>query len=209
VILGVLRDGRTQDIRMTVEARPTQRQLETEQIQQQRPTLGINTINMTEQIAVRMNLTALRNQLASEDDLQIERGGVLVIDLIVDGPAERAGIKGGFVLADINGTPVEIGGDVIVKIDDTVIPNVNALNEFVEKKDIGDIIQVTVIRQGQPLKIPITVGSTTELETAQSGNGSNLPTESPIDSYNDFFGDLYDRCTETFGPFVCNPLFRR
>jgi serine protease Do len=164
---------------------------------------------MTEQIAVRMNLTALRNQLASEDDQQIERGGVLVIDLIADGPAERAGIKGGFVLADINGTPVEIGGDVIVKIDDTVIPNVNALNEFVEKKDIGDIIQVTVIRQGQPLKIPITVGSTTELETAQSGNGSNLPTESPIDSYNDFFGDLYDRCTETFGPFVCNPLFRR
>jgi serine protease Do len=209
VIISVLRDGRTQDIRMTVEARPTQRQLETEQIQQQRPTLGINTINMTEQIAVRMNLTALRNQLASEDDQQIERGGVLVIDLIADGPAERAGIKGGFVLADINGTPVEIGGDVIVKIDDTVIPNVNALNEFVEKKDIGDIIQVTVIRQGQPLKIPITVGSTVELETAQSGNGSNLPTESPIDSYNDFFGDLYDRCTETFGPFVCNPLFRR
>jgi S1-C subfamily serine protease len=130
---------------------------------------------MTEQIAVRMNLTALRNQLASEDDQQIERGGVLVIDLIADGPAERAGIKGGFVLADINGTPVEIGGDVIVKINDTVIPNVNALNEFVEKKDIGDIIQVTVIRQGQPLKIPITVGSTAELETAQSGNGSNLP----------------------------------
>lgn len=36
VILSVVRDGRTQDIRMTVEARPTQRQLETEQIQQQR-----------------------------------------------------------------------------------------------------------------------------------------------------------------------------
>lgn len=100
---------------------------------------------MTEQIAVRMNLTALRNQLASEDDQQIERGGVLVIDLIAEGPAERAGIKGGFVLADINGIPVEIGGDVIVKIDDTVIPNVNALNEFIEKKDIGDIIQVTVM----------------------------------------------------------------
>ena len=209
VILSLLRDGRIQDIRMTVEARPIQRQPETEQVQQQRPTLGINTINMTEQIAVRMNITSSLEQMVSDDDREIDRGGVLVIDLFADGPAERAGIKGGFVLAEINGTQVEIGGDVIVRIDDTMIPNVNALDKFIGNKDIGDIVQVTVIRQGQSLKIPVIVGSTTELETAQSGNASNLLTESVIDSDNDFFGELYDRCTETFGPFVCNPFFRR
>ena len=209
VILSLLRDGRIQDIRMTVEARPIQRQPDTEQIQQQRPTLGINTINMTEQIAERMNITSSLEQIVSKDDRENERGGALVIDLFADGPAEKAGIKGGFVLAEINGTSVEIGGDVIVLIDDTMIPNVNALDKFIEKKDIGDIIQVTVIRQDQSLKIPVIVGSTTEVETAQSGNSSNLPTDSTIDTDNDFFGELYDRCRDTFGPFVCNPFFRR
>jgi serine protease Do len=113
---------------------------------------------MTEQIVVKMNLTMLREQLASEDNQHSERSSVLVIDIYADGPAERAGIRGGFVLADINGTPVEIGGDVIVRIDEIIIPNVNALDEFIEKKDIGDSILVSAIRQGQPLEIPVTVG---------------------------------------------------
>jgi serine protease Do len=211
VILNVLRDGNIQEINMTVAARPTQRLLETEQSQQRHPTLGINTINMTEQIAARINLTGSRQhqEQLSNDDQNGGREGVLVVDVFADGPAERAGIRGGYILADIDGTPVEIGGDVIVRIDDTMIPNVDALDESIKNKNIGDTIQVIVVRNAQPLKIPVIVGSTSELGTLQPGNGSNFPTQPPIDRQDDFFSDLYDRCTETFGPFVCNPLFRR
>lgn len=208
VILSVLRDGKTQEIGMTVAARPTQRQPETGQDQQQHPTLGINTINMTERIAARMNLTGLKHQL-SNDDQDGVREGVLVVDVFADGPADRAGIRGGFIVADINDTPVEIGGDVIMRIDDTMIPNVDALDEFIENKNSGDTIQVIVIRNTQPLKIPVIVGSTSELGTLQPGNGSNFSTQPQIDYQNNFFSHLYDRCTATFGPFVCNPIFRR
>ena len=129
--------GNLQEIGMTVEARPTQQQQETGQSQQERPTLGINAINITEQIAARMNLTGLQQQPQqrefSGNDLVGQQGGVLVVDVFADGPAERAGLRGGFIVADIDGTPIEIGGDVIMRIDDTMIPNVEALDEFIEK----------------------------------------------------------------------------
>jgi len=208
VILNVIRDGRNQEIGMTLAARPTQQQQEVEQRQQERPTLGINSINMTEQIAARMNLTQMQQQPLSNDQ-DGERGGVLVVDVFADGPAEKAGIRGGFIVADINRTPIEIGGDVIVRIDDTMIPNVDALNKFIDNENIGDTIQVTVVRDSQLISIPVIVGSTSELGTLQPGNGSNFSTQPPIDRSDDFFSDLYDRCIETFGPFVCNPLFRR
>jgi serine protease Do len=208
VILNVIRDGKNQEIGMTLAARPTQQQQETEQRQQERPTLGINSINMTEQIAARMNLTQIQQQPLS-DDQDGERGGVLVVDVFADGPAEKAGIRGGFIVADINRTPIEIGGDVIVRIDDTMIPNVDALNKFIDNENIGDTIQVIVVRDSQLISIPVIVGSTSELGTLQPGNGSNYSTQPPIDRSDDFFSDLYDRCIETFGPFVCNPLFRR
>ena len=208
VILNVIRDGKNQEIGMTLAARPTQQQQEIEQRQQERPTLGINSINMTEQIAARMNLTQMQ-QLPLSDDQDGERGGVLVVDVFADGPAEKAGIRGGFIVADINRTPIEIGGDVIVRIDDTMIPNVDALIKFIDNENIGDTIQVTVVRDSQLISIPVIVGSTSELGTLQPGNGSNFSTQPPIDRSDDFFSDLYDRCIETFGPFVCNPLFRR
>ncbi|MGH9951034.1 MAG: trypsin-like peptidase domain-containing protein [Nitrososphaeraceae archaeon] len=207
VTLTVIRDGKNQEIGMTLAARPTQQQQEIEQRQLERPTLGINSINMTEQIAARMNLTLQQQPLS--DDQDGGRGGVLVIDVFADGPAENAGIRGGFIVANINRTLIQIGGDVIVRIDDTMIPNVDALNKFIDNKNIGDTIQVTVVRNSQPISIPVTVGSTSELGTLQTGNGSNFSTQPPIDRSDDFFSDLYDRCLETFGPFVCNPLFMR
>jgi S1-C subfamily serine protease len=208
VILNVIRDGKNQEIGMTLAARPTQQQQEIEQRQQERPTLGINSINMTEQIAARMNLTQMQQQPLS-DDQDGERGGVLVVDVFADGPAEKAGIRGGYIVADINRTPIEIGGDVIVRIDDTMIRNVDALNKFIDNENIGDRIQVTVVRDSRLISIPVIVGSTSELGTLQPGNGSNFSIQPPIDRSDDFFSDLYDRCIETFGPFVCNPLFGR
>ena len=90
-----------------------------------------------------------------------------MVDVFADGPAERAGLRGGFVVADIDGTPIEIGGDVIMRIDDTMIPNIEALDEFIENKSIGDTIQVTAIRNAQSLKVPVIVGSTSELGDAE------------------------------------------
>ena len=206
VILRVIRDGKIQEIGMVLAARPTQQQQEQiQQRQQEGPTLGINAINMTSEIAERMNLTQLRQQpLGKEGDA----GGVLVVDVLSGGPAEKAGIRGGYIVANINGTQIELGGDVILSIDNTRIPNLDALQSVIENKNIGDTVQVTIIRDNQELSVPVKLGSTSELNMLQPNNGS-FSSQPPTGSANDFFNDMYDFCVGTFGPNVCNPLFGR
>ena len=100
--LTILRDGRPQTINITLTARPESTQLQQPQPQAevQRPSLGISGINVTPAIAKAMNLT--------------QAAGFLVVDIIAEGPADKAGIRGGYVVANINGTEIELGGDVIL-----------------------------------------------------------------------------------------------
>jgi serine protease Do len=211
VVLGIIRDGRALDIGVTLAPRPTgqERQQETEEAageQRARPTLGVNTVNMSENIAEMMNLTLLQD---TQDDFAGK--GVLVVDVLSGGPAEEAGIRGGYIVTNIDGDEIELGGDVIVAIDDTRIPSIDALRTFVEEKNIGDTIQVTVIRDNQEVVLPVTLGSTLELNTdqLQPNNGSAFSIEPPEGPPSGFLDDLYGRCLEALGPSVCDPIFGR
>jgi S1-C subfamily serine protease len=208
VILRIIRDGEVQEIGVTLAPRPTEQEQGQQQIgdqsqQQARPTLGINAINMSDNIAEMMNLTLLQDNFAGK--------GALVVDVLSGGPAEEAGIRGGYIVTDVNGTEIELGGDVIVAIDNTRIPNIDALRTFIEDKNIGESVQVTVIRDNQEVTLPVTLGSTSELDIDQQqpNNGSSFSIEPPLGSPFSFFDDLYNQCMETFGQAVCNPLFGR
>lgn len=206
VVLRVIRDGEVQEIGVTLAPRPTEQEQDQQtgdQSQQQaRPTLGINAINMSDNIAEIMNLTLPQDNFASK--------GVLVVDVLSGGPAEEAGIRGGYIVTNVNGTEIELGGDVIVAVDNTRIPSIDTLRTFIEDKNIGESIQVTVIRDNQEVTLPVTLGSTSELDIdrqQQTNNGSSFSIEPPVGPPFSFFDDLYDRCMETLGPAVCNPFF--
>ena len=207
VVLKLIRDGEVQEIGVTLAPRPTEQEQEQQtrdQSQQQaRPTLGINAINMSENIAEIMNLTLPQDNFSSK--------GVLVVDVLSGGPAEEAGIRGGYIVTNVNGTEIELGGDVIVAIDNTRIPSIDAMRTFIEDKNIGESVQVTVIRDNQEVTLPVTLGSTSELDIDQQqqppNNGSSFSIEPPVGPPFGFFDDLYDRCVETLGPTVCNPFF--
>jgi serine protease Do len=205
VILRIIRAGEVREIGVALAPRPTEQEQDQQtgdQFQQQaRPTLGINAINISGNIAEMMNLTLLQDNFASK--------GALVVDVLSGGPAEEAGIRGGYIVTNVNGTEIELGGDVIVAIDNIRIPNIEALRTFIEDKNIGESVQVTVIRDNQEVTLPVTLGSTSELDVDQQqpNNGSSFSIEPPVGPPFGFFDDLYDRCVETLGPTVCNPLF--
>ena len=100
--LSVIRGGKTEHIDMILTARPTQgaenRFQPNQELkqQQQRPALGINGINMTPELAERMNLTHSQK-------------GFLIEDIISGGPADKAGIRGGYKIANINGSDFKSG----------------------------------------------------------------------------------------------------
>ena len=150
--LSVIRDGKTQHIDMILTARPTQgaenrfQPNQESKQQQQRPALGINGINMTPELAERMNLTHSQK-------------GFLIEDIISGGSADKAGIRGGYKIANINGSDFKLGGDIVVGIDEMVVGTIQDIQSYLDTKKVGDRVQMHVIRDGQEITVPLTLGN--------------------------------------------------
>ncbi len=217
VTLTIFRDGKRQQIDVTLAARPSEQQEEAQQQQRQqqqqqatRPTLGITGINITPEIANRMNLTQIRN-------------GFLVIDIVSGGPADEADIRGGYTVTQFNGTQIELGGDVIIAIDNADVQSIEDIQSYLNTKEVGDVVELTIITNNQQMKIPVTLGPPSTLAQEDGRyNDDGLPELDPfperqpqpppssqLDPFNNFFNDMYQSCIETVGRTVCDPLFGR
>src|SRR5919107_2368151 len=194
VQLTVLRDGQLQEIPVTLAARPTPSQeQQPQQLSQSpdQPSLGILGIDITPEIAEAMGLQEAR--------------GFLVTDVIKGGPSDKAGIRGGYIVANINGTEIELGGDVILEIDNETVRTINDILTYLNtQKKVGDIVQLTVLRDGQLQEIPVTLAASSTLPEFANPEAPLQPDESlpappspppsqPPDR-DGLFGNLYDEC---------------
>ncbi|MGN6628837.1 MAG: S1C family serine protease [Candidatus Nitrosocosmicus sp.] len=99
------------------------------------PWLGAYGVDVDLDIAKAQNLT--------------ESKGFLVIAVANNSPAKKAGILGGDNITNINGRKITLGGDIILKVDNTDIQNSQDLSGYIEnKKSIGDDMLVTLLRNG-------------------------------------------------------------
>ena len=128
--LTVIRDGQQQQIPVTLVARPASpQQQQPQQLTQSpnQPSLGITGIEVTPDIAKAMGLPETR--------------GFLVTAVIAGGPSDKAGIRGGYIVTNINGTDIQLGGDVIVKIDNKTITNINDIPTYLNlQRKVGDTV---------------------------------------------------------------------
>ena len=84
--------------------------------------------------------------------------GILVIGIISEGPADKAGLKGGYILTEINGTQVELGGDIIISADKQPIDNLRELSTYItNNKKNGDVMSVGILRDGKPQEVNVTL----------------------------------------------------
>jgi serine protease Do len=85
--------------------------------------------------------------------------GVLVLEATAGGPADQAGIRGGSQFLRIGRYRLPVGGDVIVAVNDKAIAQLQDLTVYLENNTaIGDTVQLTVLRDGKELTVPVTVG---------------------------------------------------
>jgi S1-C subfamily serine protease len=85
--------------------------------------------------------------------------GLLVESVVPNGPADRAGIRGGSRTLVIAGREYRVGGDVIVAIDGTAITSMDDLLTYmVEKTSPGDTVLLTILRGGETLKVAVVLG---------------------------------------------------
>lgn len=85
--------------------------------------------------------------------------GWLIVQVIKNGPADAAGLRGGSRQVVIAGTPVTVGGDIVIAIDGIRVTGYDALTSYLEEFTVpGQTVNLTVIRGNQKLTVPLVLG---------------------------------------------------
>src|SRR5271165_583789 len=109
-----------------------------------RPALGVRTIPIDPEIA---------NELSLAADY-----GLLIVQAVPGGSADRAGLRGGSERAYLGNIPIMIGGDLIVAIDGEKIESQQVLAQIMNKHRAGDTVKVTIFRGKKQLEVSVVLG---------------------------------------------------
>lgn len=85
--------------------------------------------------------------------------GIAVTDVKSGTPAEEAGLREATGTSTVDGQEVPTGGDVIVALDGTAISSSAELQSAIDAKRPGDTVSITVLRNGGPRTIEVTLAS--------------------------------------------------
>jgi S1-C subfamily serine protease len=113
-----------------------------------RPALGIRSVPIGPELAKRMGLAA--------------DSGVLIVQVVPGGAAERAGLRAGNQRAYIGNTPIMLGGDLIVAIDGEPMEDTSDIAHIMNRHRAGDTVRVTLFRGKQKMEINVTLGELRE-----------------------------------------------
>src|SRR4051812_2450487 len=99
------------------------------------------------------------------------KAGALVQSVQKGSPADKAGVSGGDVSAQLgNGQPVQIGGDIITKVDGKAVNTSDDLASAVEHKKPGDTVTLHVRRGAKERDVKVELGKRpSNLEQTQLG----------------------------------------
>jgi S1-C subfamily serine protease len=81
--------------------------------------------------------------------------GVLVQEVVPDGPAADAGIEAGSAEASIGPAPLRIGGDIIVEAAGEPVASMEDVIAAVEEREPGDSLELTLLRDGDEETITV------------------------------------------------------
>jgi S1-C subfamily serine protease len=84
--------------------------------------------------------------------------GALVEEVAPGSPADKAGIRGGNIDAQLDGRTLRLGGDIIIAVDGRRIRTADDMTRVISAKKKGDRVQLTVMRQGKEKQIGVTLG---------------------------------------------------
>jgi S1-C subfamily serine protease len=112
----------------------------------QHPWLGASGADMTYEIAQALDVNVTY--------------GWLMTGVTSGGPADKATLKGGNSQIQVSGNAVTVGGDIIIAFDGTRIRNTDDLSSYLEENTLpNQTINVTVIRNGETMTLPLTLGT--------------------------------------------------
>jgi serine protease Do len=128
----------------------------------QHPWLGISGTDITPEIAEALGLS--------------EAKGFLVTDITSESPADKAGIRGGYKIDNINGREIALGGDIIVAIDNRTVTTLeNILTYISNEKQAGETAQLNILRDGRSSQVNVTLGEMPQSDLQGRQDGEQQP----------------------------------
>jgi putative serine protease PepD len=79
-------------------------------------------------------------------ELELPEKGVLIVDVIIDSPADKAGLMGSGTEVQVGSLIYPFGGDIIISADGEQIDTIENLLEFLSKKEVGDVVTIKYLR---------------------------------------------------------------
>jgi S1-C subfamily serine protease len=113
-----------------------------------RPALGVRTIPITPELADQMGLPA--------------DNGLLIVQVVPGGAADRAGLRGGSERAYLGNMPIMVGGDLIVAIDGQAVQDQQALSQVMNSHRAGDTVRMTIYRGKKKMEVNVSLGEARE-----------------------------------------------
>jgi serine protease Do len=117
--------------------------------------------------------TTLVPEIAQAMGLDSQQHGALVVDVVPGGPADKAGLLGSNQTVTIQGQQIPIGGDVIVSVDGQPVKSFDDLISYLYlNTDVGQKVQLKVLRQGKEISVEVTLGKRPSTQSAAFSGGS-------------------------------------
>ncbi len=106
-----------------------------------RPWIGISGVSLTPGLSEAL-------------DLEVNHG-VLIVEIVPESPAEKAGLRGGNKDVIVGSLMIRLGGDIITAIDRQDISGMSHLVRVIEKCKVGETVPVHILRDGRPIKVNV------------------------------------------------------
>jgi S1-C subfamily serine protease len=84
--------------------------------------------------------------------------GALVQTVTPGSPADKSGIRGGNIVASLDGNEIRLGGDIITAVDGRRVRSNDDLTNLIATRKKGDEVKLTVVRQGKEQDVSVTLG---------------------------------------------------
>ena len=155
------------------------------------PSLGVIGLDVTPDIAKLMNI--------SRDN------GFLITSIIGNSSASKANLRGGYVVTEVNGTVLELGGDIIVKMDNVNIQNQLDIKNYLKTMNIGDSLIITVLRDDNYLTKPLVLEPISENQRILEDSSMTENTLPPPLSQDDL-KEFLDACAKVLPREACESM---
>ncbi|HSA72542.1 MAG TPA: trypsin-like peptidase domain-containing protein [Nitrososphaeraceae archaeon] len=161
------------------------------------PYIGIIGLSLTPDLAKQIGLTQTK--------------GFLITSITKGSPAEKSDLRAGTTTKTLNGRDLDVGGDIILKIDNRDVTKIDDILSYLEsQKHVGDKIHLTALRDNTIRELDLVLGerpSADKIDSSLNDFPNRLPP--PQNGNGNSPEELYDECVRVAGKSFCDFLFRK